>query len=564
MSIGGLMRTSVSGMGAQANRLSAVSDNIANSSTTGYKKQETEFSSLVLASSPGQYNSGMVEAETRTLVSEQGGVTYTTNKGSTKAVDLAIQGAGFFVVSDNQGNKILTRAGAFRNDGQGNLRNAAGYILQGYPLPGNDAGVLNGYAGLQNVTIDDRKMITTPTTAGTLSVTLNKGSDKVPSLVAGTGTTAQAASAVQANAFGISVAPSTATKLNFTVSVDGVDKAVSINKPAGGFETLTANDVIGAINTAAGATIAFVGTSGQIVLKSTTTPTTAVTQSSLKLAGVQFVDSTSAAVSGGSIKGLDALTLTTGKLAVAAQYAGTLPSQNKIDASYTSMKSIVTYDTTGKEVTFDIYMTKTGDNAWEYAVYNRADASTGATAPFPYANPPVTTMPVTFNATGALLSPADGSINFQIPGGELMKLDITGTQQVNGSFQVRDSKVNGNPPQLVQEVSIATDGTIYANFSSGTRIPLFKIPMAQVQSPDNMQQVSGNAFKPSLESGTVLLGFGGESGLGLIQHGALENSTVDMASELTTMIESQRSYTANSKVFQTGSEILDVLVNLKR
>jgi len=90
------------------------------------------------------------------------------------------------------------------------------------------------------------------------------------------------------------------------------------------------------------------------------------------------------------------------------------------------------------------------------------------------------------------------------------------------------------------------------------------VPMAQVQSPDNMEQVSGNAFRPGLESGALLVGFGGESGLGNIVHGALEESTVDLASELTTMIESQRSYTANSKVFQTGSEILDVLVNLKR
>ena len=422
--------------------------------------------------------------------------------------------------------------------------------------------MLNGYAGLQNVTIDDRKMITTPTTAGTLSATLNKGSDKVPSLVAGTGTDASSAVAVQANAFDISVAPAAATKLIFTINVDGTDHNISIDKPAAGFETLTANKVRDAINAVATG-VASVGASGQIVLKSTKTPAATADESSLKLSGVKFTDGTDP-VSGGSIKGLDAIATTTGKLAVAAQYAGTLPSENKIDASYTSMKSIVAYDATGKEVTFDIYMTKTGDDAWQYAVYNRADASTGATAPFPYANGPVTTVPVTFNATGALLSPADGAINFQIPGGELMKLDITGTQQVNGSFQVRDSKVNGNPPQLVTEVSIATDGTIYANFSSGTRIGLFKIPMAQVQSPDNMQQVSGNAFKPSLESGTVLLGFGGESGLGLIQHGALENSTVDMANELTTMIESQRSYTANSKVFQTGSEIMDVLVNLKR
>ncbi len=52
--------------------------------------------------------------------------------------------------------------------------------------------------------------------------------------------------------------------------------------------------------------------------------------------------------------------------------------------------------------------------------------------------------------------------------------------------------------------------------------------------------------------------------MGGIVSGALENSNVDVATELTTMIESQRSYTANSKVFQTGSELMDVLVNLKR
>ena len=49
-----------------------------------------------------------------------------------------------------------------------------------------------------------------------------------------------------------------------------------------------------------------------------------------------------------------------------------------------------------------------------------------------------------------------------------------------------------------------------------------------------------------------------------LEHGALEQSTVDLASELTNMIESERNYTANSKVFQTGADLMDVLVNLKR
>ena len=92
----------------------------------------------------------------------------------------------------------------------------------------------------------------------------------------------------------------------------------------------------------------------------------------------------------------------------------------------------------------------------------------------------------------------------------------------------------------------------------------YKIPLADVPSPDNLTVAAGNVYVPSTESGAVQVGFSTSGGLGTIVSGALESSTVDLASELTAMIESQRSYTANSKVFQTGSELLDVLVNLKR
>ena len=67
-----------------------------------------------------------------------------------------------------------------------------------------------------------------------------------------------------------------------------------------------------------------------------------------------------------------------------------------------------------------------------------------------------------------------------------------------------------------------------------------------------------------MEAGDINIGFAGSSGYGTVVASALEQSTVDLASELTSMIESERSYTANSKVFQTGAELMDVLVNLKR
>lgn len=85
MSIFGSMKTAVSGMNAQANRLSTVADNIANVNTTGYKSVSTSFSSLVLPSSGGNYNSGGVQSSVRQSVSDQGDISYTTS-----GTDLAI------------------------------------------------------------------------------------------------------------------------------------------------------------------------------------------------------------------------------------------------------------------------------------------------------------------------------------------------------------------------------------------------------------------------------------------------------------------------------------------
>jgi flagellar hook protein FlgE len=62
----------------------------------------------------------------------------------------------------------------------------------------------------------------------------------------------------------------------------------------------------------------------------------------------------------------------------------------------------------------------------------------------------------------------------------------------------------------------------------------------------------------------MLIGFPGQGSFGTLTPSALEQSTVDLASELVKMIESEKHYTVNSKVFQTGADLLDVIVNLKR
>ena len=79
-----------------------------------------------------------------------------------------------------------------------------------------------------------------------------------------------------------------------------------------------------------------------------------------------------------------------------------------------------------------------------------------------------------------------------------------------------------------------------------------------------MTPLSGNVYEPSLASGTVLVGTAGTAGLGTIASATLEQSTVDLANELTNMIVAQHAYQSNAKVFQTGTDMLDILMTLKQ
>ena len=163
MSLYGTMRTGVSGMNAQANRLGTVAENIANSSTVGYKKASVQFSSMILPATGGAYNSGGVETDIRYSISDQGTFSYTTS-----ATDLAVNGNGFFIVSGGDGVEYLIRAGSFEVMDDGTLRNAAGYTLMGYEYSSTSDPtiVVNGFEGLTPVNLCSASISATASTAG--------------------------------------------------------------------------------------------------------------------------------------------------------------------------------------------------------------------------------------------------------------------------------------------------------------------------------------------------------------------------------------------------------------
>lgn len=266
---------------------------------------------------------------------------------------------------------------------------------------------------------------------------------------------------------------------------------------------------------------------------------------------------------------LSAVPSTAGKFSVnlpagAAIASGPLPSANLAATVYSHQSSLTAYDNLGNEKIVDVYMTKTASNIWEVTVFDRADAaSSGST--FPYSGLPLSTATLEFSASdGKLASSSPTSMTFAVPNGAPLTLDLSGTTQLGTGFIVAAASINGNSPSSVERTVIDSDGTLFAGYTNGTLRALFKIPVATVTSPDQLIPVSGTAYAVGAQSGSVTFGFANEGATGQIMSAALEQSNVDIAEELTLMIQAQRGYSANSKVFQTGTEVTEIAINLKR
>ncbi|OGN42378.1 MAG: transposase [Caulobacterales bacterium RIFCSPHIGHO2_01_FULL_70_19] len=136
MSINSALLAGVSGLTANSAALAAISQNIANVNTVGYKRSAAEFSTVINSQVQGAgYSAGGVLANARHYTSQAGQLQRTTSN-----TDLGIAGQGFFVVTEKAENlqvtdaRLFTRAGAFRVDNLGYLRNTSGLYLQGWPV----------------------------------------------------------------------------------------------------------------------------------------------------------------------------------------------------------------------------------------------------------------------------------------------------------------------------------------------------------------------------------------------------------------------------------------------
>jgi len=175
---------------------------------------------------------------------------------------------------------------------------------------------------------------------------------------------------------------------------------------------------------------------------------------------------------------------------------------------------------------------------------------------------PITSL--TFNGNGQLTS-APSKIPVAFAGMSIGNIDLTGTTQFGGGYNDTAPGVSqdGYATGRLASYAVGNDGTVMARYSNGRSSVLGQIAMANFKAPDGLQNIGGNQWVETSNSGAANLGTPGMGSFGLLQSQSAEQSNVDLSAELVHMIVAQRSYQANAQTIKTQDSILQTLVSLR-
>jgi len=555
MSVFGSLFTAVSGLSAQSDSISMISNNIANSSTVGYKRTDAAFSSLVTTQSRNTaYASGSVRSIQKARVDQQGIL-----QQSSSATDIALSGKGFFIVkqsaTDPLSEPLYTRAGSFSEDANGILQNANGFFLMGWPidqngnLPASQADVTS----LVPVNVAFLGGLTLPSTKAALSLNLKsaetqaaypvpagfsahftRGIKVYDSLGAGHDLTMNFKKMVSPTATAVGTADLSGIVGPFSgtapfTGLETFDVAITGQAPASATITLNGDVAqmladINALVDGSGNPVAYatLDASGQLSIKATNIGAT-----------ITLTDGVGAPLSNAS-----------NKLRMGAG-AGPFVSNPPVVAPTLLTAQPNTPNTEGWW-TVD-FRTPSGAIVNSGAINFTGDGQLNATQ----------------DLSGEVLV---GLSNIDWGNGSNLQdidFDIAGFTQFSGQYNVISSEQNGAELGLRTGLSIDDEGFITAQFSNGQNAKIYKLALATFANPNGLSEQTGNVFRESPESGSYNLREAGQGSAGIVAAGALEASNVDLADEFSKMIVTQRAYSANTKVISTADQMMQELLQLR-
>ncbi|WP_033069277.1 flagellar hook protein FlgE [Thalassospira australica] len=579
MSLFGAMISGVSGLNAQSQNLGVISDNISNLNTVGYKGTIGRFSTLVTESATDtRYTPGGVRFHPTALISKQGLLQATS---STTAA--AISGDGFFIVRSNANpgtndELFFTRAGDFKPDDDGYLRNTAGYYVQGWATDreGNlqDA---NGNATTSNSSaitdlqvLDINSILTAAASTTNIEFGANLNSDET-AVTGGTATSTTVG--IDYDTTDLTGLAGIANGDQFTITHDGTTSTITINTGD------TLEDLAAAISAVTGidATTTTTGTNDTLTL------TGAFADQGVTFANAAGTPLTALGIPG--VPGTLAPTYTAGNLAT-----GTVAEDNSMP--------VTIYDSLGSAHTVNLQVVKLGQNRWGFEL--TGNTTTGELDATDHPSGLIQAGTITFDGSGNLQT-FDGVVA-TVAGvnvgtaGDLTDADISAewtngaddsainldfgtiglgngiTQFAAGSdangnlvnYTTHFINQNGAQAGTMVNYALTEEGFLQVEFANGVKRPVYKLAIATFEAPDEMENHTGNVYRQTRESGDYLLREPGLNGAGNVVASALEGSNVDLGEEFTNMIVTQRAYSANTKTITTTDEMLDELIRVKR
>ncbi len=245
-----------------------------------------------------------------------------------------------------------------------------------------------------------------------------------------------------------------------------------------------------------------------------------------------------------------------------------LPSTAAVGDSFSATVQI--FDALGNAQDLDVQFTKTAVNSWSITVQDPILASTGAVSGTvtPVArsitfNGDGTPNTITFpdiDITGWTTGASNSTITFDV--GTANQND--GVTQLAGEFSITSIDQDGSRVGQFVGITISEDGTVTALFDNGKQRPIYMLPIALFPNPNGLGAVSGNAYRQTDRSGSLLLQQANTGGTGTVVSSALESSTVDLAEDFTKLITTQRAYSASARIITTADEMLAELIRLRR
>lgn len=559
MSLFGAMTSGVSALGAQSGAMGAIADNIANVNTVGYKNAKVAFQTLVTKqASSTMYSAGGVQARPRNSVDVQGLL-----QPSVSQTDMAIAGDGFFVVNaakqpDVRDQYLFSRAGSFSKDADGFLRNTAGYYLQAWPTDADGDVILppGSGAALTNENVISPDFLQT--------VDLNR--------------VAVNAEETSEISIGANLPSNAAVGDNHALDVQFFDTLGNTNAVAFSFTKSGVNQWDLAVEPPTGAAVV-------TLYDGVGNPTRSVGQ--LEFVGVPDVGesvviggTTYNFVAGATVPGANDVQVDGGRNL--AQIVGSLRDEVNLDiAGIASAKpnnaAVLLLTGDAANIAVDPNgVSSSGQPATKQTTAYIVDARVNTAPAFVFSSNGFPTTITSermsvrgFEAGAADMDDVDLDGDGQVDVARIMlKFGAdNGADNLNqfaGEFLPGAIQQNGSPFGTFSDIAIREDGVIEAVFKNGARRPIYRMPVATFSSPDGLQSRNGNVYNATENSGDPTLRNADSGPAGKVVANALEGSTVDIGEEFTSMIVTQRAYSAATRVISTADDMLDELIRIKR